>query len=129
MSNTVLELAKLVARQGQIMNIMTAAIADQTSLLVDLLPRCTRTGCTAPATVSHKSITAARFCDQCAARSIVSAAERQRAEPENGTVGELRATITSVDDWIDLPKAEQTRRLVAYSEALNKIDQVDVSVH
>lgn len=117
------EIAKLirtVLRNDNHINILFGIANDFACLIEQALPRCVREGCTAAATVKHRDLDV-RFCDRCAARTIVRAKQNIQHQVVD-SISHLRENMGDEERWIDLPNAERIRRVCNYVDVLVQDD-------
>lgn len=130
MSDEIISLAKLVARQAYILNLTSLQLADQACLLEPRLERCEK--CKAePATVMHRHLNI-RVCDRCAAEAIVKSArtyvDGYLANPQD-PINDVRQSLMDENDWHDLADADKIRRVRDYTKIVKELDVNPDRIH
>lgn len=130
MSDEIIALAKLVARQAYILNLTSLQLADQACLLEPRLERCEK--CKAePATVAHRHLNI-RVCDRCAAETIVKSArayvDGYLANPQD-PINDVRQSLMDENDWHDLADADKIRRVCDYAKIVKELDVNPDRIH
>ena len=127
MSDELVALAKLVARQAYVLNLASLQLADQAVLIEKSLPRCEKCQ-ELPCTVEHRHLHV-KLCDRCAAESIFTSSrayvDGYLANPED-PLNDVRQSLMDENDWLDMPDAEKVRRVVDYARIIKELEPSQV---
>ncbi len=123
-------MAKIVARNATLINMISLQLADQACLVAPFLERCGR--CEAePITVKHRHM-GMHACDRCAAEMIVKSG---RAfvnafiiDPQD-PLNEARASLMNEDDWVDTDDAVKVRRVMDYVRIIKEREVGEQGYH
>lgn len=114
-------LARLVVNNRSLTSVAFGVLNDFARLIEPTVKRCSITGCKEMATVHHVDLQI-DTCDHCAAAAIHRAGKGIGVNPSD-SLSFLRLCIADEERWVDLPNAEQIRRLREYVQELRKNDE------
>lgn len=122
-SDDISMLAKHLLEHKTLISVLFGVSNDFVRLIEHALDHCSHEGCHCPATVRHADM-GIKFCDYHAATAVVNA---QKHLSNNTTSEPILMTRFIEDDcWLDLPNAEQIRRVVAYVNELRKNEEPEL---
>lgn len=123
MSDEIVALAKLAARQAHIINLLSMQLADQACLLSLGLKPCSKCA-VEPTTVEHVHMKLS-LCDRCAAEAIVASGRTyvdSSVNDGNDPLNDVRSSLMNDGDWLDVPDADRIRRLMDYVKIIKQLD-------
>ena len=119
------DLMKELLQHKALINALLILSCDFARLIECTLERCTSENCNNAATVQHVNLRV-KFCDYHAAEAVVNAQKYIR----EGTSEDAFANSFAEDNfWVDLPNAEQIRRIFTYVNELKKYEQTEFSTN
>lgn len=124
MSDDLVALAKIVVRQGTMINLIAAQLADQAALIVPHLEPCRKCK-EEPVTIVHVRMEELRLCDRCAAESIVKSARAYvdgYIENPEDPLNTMRASLMNENEWVDTADAQRIRKLVDYVKIVKELE-------
>lgn len=123
MSDDVVTLAKLAVRHANLINLISAQLADHACFVKPMLPRCQKCSIE-PITVEHALLNI-KACDRCAAEMMVRSSRAyvdgyivDPSDPFN----DVRLSLLNENDWVDVDNADKIRRLIDYVEIIEGLD-------